>query len=246
MYTSELLKKQSGITHGISGVGDGNISFRLGPHDAVLACRTKFLGALGIPLDRSVSQHGMGDRILVAGSEHLGRGMRDSETSVEANAFITNQPNIGFFLPIADYLPITIFDPVQKVIALVHASRPATNLQIAAKVIAKLKSEFNCKPAGLLVAFGPTIQAKSYIFNNHIYDLVTKDWQPFLKILEPGRIAVDVPAYNRAQLIQAGVPAANIEDPGIDTTSSPNYFSHVRSTKTGEPEGRFAAAVMLR
>lgn len=166
--------------------------------------------------------------------------------SIEANAFITNQKGVGLFLCVADCLPAIIYDPTKRVVALLHAARESTKRHLATTVVDRLKSEFNCEPQNLLVAFGPAVRAKSYVFDQGIYKLVGKDWEPYLHEVSPSQIQVDYVSYNRDQLLAAGVPADHIHDPGIDTGSDPNYFSHVQSLKTGRPEARIAAAVVLR
>ncbi|HUD11255.1 MAG TPA: laccase domain-containing protein, partial [Candidatus Saccharimonadia bacterium] len=132
------------------------------------------------------------------------------------------------------------------VVALVHAARESTNGQITAKVVHRLAEEFGSKPSDLLVAFGPAIRAESYVYDERIYKLVTAEWKPHLKPIGPGQIMVDNIGYNRAQLIASGVLDKHISDPGLDTGQNSEYYSHVRASKAGQPEGRLAAVVALR
>jgi len=246
MYVSPILKDQAGLVHGYSDVGDGNMDLRFGHHETVLESRRAFLGKLGLSLEDCAQQRGMEDKIHVVTHSDLGAGMTTLGTSIEANAFITNQKGVGLFLCIADCLPVIIYDPAKRVVALLHAARESTKRHLATKVVEHLTTEFECEPRDLLVAFGPAVRAESYVFDEGIYKLVGKDWEPYLHEVSPGKIQVDYVAYNYDQLLAAGVPADHIHDPGIDTGSDPNYFSHVQSVKTGRPEARIAAAVALR
>jgi copper oxidase (laccase) domain-containing protein len=171
--------------------------------------------------------------------------MTDVKSRIHANAFITNQPGIGLFLCVADCLPIIIFDPVERVIALLHASRESTNRKLSEKVVERLRTEFGSNPRELLVAFGPAVRDKSYVFDDGIHKLVGPEWAPYLYESGPNNIEVNYVAYNRDQLLQSGVKPEYILDPGIDTGSDPGYFSHVQSVKTGRPEARIAAVVCL-
>jgi YfiH family protein len=246
MYSSRLLADQPALIHGFSDAKNGNMEYRFGAHDSVQGNRRRFLRNIGLSLDGCVQQQGLTDTIRIVTRQDLGLGMRDLEGSLHANALITNQTDVGLFLCIADCLPIIIYDLQKQVVALLHAARESTNLKLSAKVIARMKSEFGCDARNLLVAFGPAIRAESYVFDEGIDKLVGEDWNPYLTAIGANQIAVDNVAYNRDQLLAAGVNAAHISDPGIDTYSDLDYYSHVRSSKTGQPEARLAAVVALR
>ncbi|QQR52763.1 polyphenol oxidase family protein [bacterium] len=151
------------------------------------------------------------------------------------------------FLCIADCLPIIMYDPTNHVIALLHAARNSTNLNLASHVVKQLSDQFGTQPRDIWVAFGPTIRPESYLFPAEIINsLVSSEWQPYLSLQPDGRIAVDVAAFNKDQLIESGVPVSQIEDQGLNTRTDPHYFSHVRSQQDHLPEGRFAAVVALK
>jgi copper oxidase (laccase) domain-containing protein len=246
MYSSPLFADQPGVIHGFSDAQDGNMDFRFGAHDAVLENRRRFLHGVGLSLDECVQQQWLEDAVRVVSRQDLGHGMRDLDSRIHANAFITNQAGVGLFLCIADCLPIIIYDPRKHVVALLHAARESTNRKLSANVVDRMESEFGSDASTLLVAFGPAVRAESYIFDEGIYALVGEEWGTYLKEIGPGQIAVDYVAYNRDQLLEAGVQSKHILDPGIDTGKDPHYFSHVRSSKTGQPEARLAAVVALR
>jgi len=247
MYTSSLLKSQAGITHGFSEIKEGNMAYRFGSHNKVDANRTAFLARLGLTPEQCAAQVGLVDGIHVITDSDLGRGMFDRESSIQTNALITNKPGAGLFLTIADCIPIILYDPVKHAIALIHAARQSTNLLLPAKVVERLKAEFGSDPAGILACLGPAVQARSYVYDQNIYKLVTPAWKPFLHERNPNHMEVDNVGYAKAQLIKAGIPEHNLDDSGIDTgRPDANFFSHVRSVHTGAPEGRLAAVVALR
>jgi copper oxidase (laccase) domain-containing protein len=221
------------------------MDFRFGAHEQVAANRKRALSVLGLSPGECVQQQGLDDGITAVGKSDRGKGMGDLESRVRTNALITSEAGVGLFLCVADCLPIILFDPMRRVIALIHAARNSTNLRITAQVVRRLEAEFGCAPRDLIVGFGPAIQARSYTFDDGIYKLVDKRWGPYLKRLPSGRIAVDNVGYNRAQLEEAGVPPASIDDCSIDTAVGKAYFSHVRSRLSSSAEQRFAAVVAL-
>jgi copper oxidase (laccase) domain-containing protein len=246
VYLSPIFKDQPGLVHAYSDASDGNMDLRFGDPAVTLESRRKFLGAVGLTLEDCVQQQGLEDTIYVVQRSDLGAGMSDIQSRIPANAFITNQKGIGLFLCIADCLPIIMFDPVKRVVALLHAARESTNRKLAEQVVHRLEQDFGCRPADVLVAFGPAVRAKSYVFDQGINKLVGPAWKPYLHEASPDKIEVDYVAYNYDQLVGAGVVAGNIFDPRIDTGSDPHYFSHVQSVKIGLPEARIAAVACLK
>jgi copper oxidase (laccase) domain-containing protein len=89
------------------------------------------------------------------------------------------------------------------------------------------------------VWIGPAVQKESYVFD--YFD--QPGWKHHKHQLANGRYQIDMVGYNIEQLARAGIAPTNIESSDTNTCSSANYFSHCRSTRTGEPEGRFATVV---
>jgi copper oxidase (laccase) domain-containing protein len=72
------------------------------------------------------------------------------------------------------------------------------------------------------------------------------EWQPYIEDLASGETTIDLIAFNRDQLIELGVQEENISIDPVDTVTSDDYFSHYRSVRTGELEGRFATVLALK
>jgi len=230
-----------------SQIADGNMMWRLGEPAEVSTARTTFLGKLGLaPADcaRLAVTKGTADRIKVVGRELAGVGMDAGEPPQYCDAFITDQPGLALWLLIADCVPVMFFDPATPRIALAHCGRVSTDLRLAAQVVASLR-DLGSYPQDLQVVLGPAIKAESYIYDDNIYQKSGPEWKPYLTQLGPNRVAIDLFAYNRQQLLDAGVPEKNIHMSPVNTAADPAWFSHVRSVNTGEPEGRFAAVIAL-
>ncbi len=68
----------------------------------------------------------------------------DCKACPEADAFITNEPGLPIAIRTADCVPVFIYDPVKRVIALAHAGWKGTHKHIAAKTVKTLCMVYHC------------------------------------------------------------------------------------------------------
>lgn len=164
-------------------------------------------------------------------------------TIVVTEALLTDKKNIPLFLLTADCFPVVFHDPKKEVLALAHLGWRPIGKHLIKKVVARMQGDFNSNPEDIEVHIGPGIHKESYIF-----DVSTQkddpNWIPFLTDLPDGRVQVDLVSYMDQQLRESGVTL--IYPSAINTATSDKYFSHYRSVRTGEPEGRFATVCELR
>ncbi|MDO8513769.1 MAG: polyphenol oxidase family protein [bacterium] len=231
----------------ISEINDGNMSYVWGNHQEVLENRTKFLEKSGFDTNNcAVMSVTHGTDILIADQSYRGKGMFDHSTALKVDALMTQDPKIVLCLLIADCLPIVFYDPKKNILALAHMGWKSTNEKLAMKLITLMKQKFGSNPKDIVVSIGPGIHKKSSIFPSPVLQEKTLNWQPYLKNLPNNQTSVDNLGYNYQQLLDSGIIAKNIEINPIDTAQSPDYFSHYRSVRTGESEGRFMVAVRLK
>ena len=171
-----------------------------------------------------------GDDVLTAASA-CAKGCPD------ADAFITDQKNVPIAIRTADCVPVFIYDPVKRVIALAHAGWKGTHQRIAAKTVREMQDKFGSRCYDLKVALGPCIRPCCYEVGPEF-----KAYFPGNTVQRNGKFSVDVAAANRGQLTEAGVLEANIFDGGECTSCGPNYFSFRRD---GEKAGRMISLMML-
>lgn len=228
-----------GVLLATSTKADGNMHFSYGEREAVVHNREAFLLRQGLTLGSCVvMQVEHGETITVVDSAH-------KNTEVFAEALITQEKSLALLLPTADCLPISLYDPKKKVVALAHLGWRPTSHRLVEKVIERLVNEFGSRPQNLLVHVGPSIHKESYVFK----ELEQKKlplWAPYLHELQNGETQVDVVGYNVEQMLGKGVQEENITVEPIDTATTLEYFSHYRSVRTNEPEGRFATVLMMR
>ena len=117
----------------------------------------------------------------------------------------------GQFLGIyvADCGAVFIVDPVQRACCVVHSGKKGSELGIAAEAISLMKENYGSDPADLIVQVAPCIRPPAY--------------------------EIDFAAQIVDACVAAGVPAGQIHDCGICTTSDPDrYYSYrMEKGKTG-------------
>jgi len=135
-------------------------------------------------------------------------------SSVESDAIITDQPGVMIGICVADCVPILLFDPLNRVVAAVHAGWQGTAAGLAAKTVAGMKSLFNSDPKGLLAAIGPSIGKCCYEVDAPVRQAFLQNgrgWDSFAQEQGDGKWRLDMAAANRDLLLSAGVSASAIQ-----------------------------------
>ncbi len=150
---------------------------------------------------------------------------------LEYDALVTNSPNIFLAILTADCLPVFVVDQKKKVIAAIHAGRNGTALHITAKVLKKMKEEFDCSSGDLLIALGPAIGICCYQIDESAF---RPEWKPFSTSRERGKWMVDLARINIAQMKREGVEEEQISWINLCTRcSSDLFFSYRKEERTG-------------
>ena len=196
-----------------SKVKDENMSFFVGEKGA-LKNRGKFIKKTGLDFDKLIVlylQHK--EKVYLATNKDLGKGGTEKRTAIKADALITNKKNVNLFLLTADCLPIAVYDPKNKVIGLIHASRHNIR-KIINNTIKKMEKDFGTNPKDLVVNIGPSIG--------------------------PCHYEIDLWKIAGEELEKFGVSENQIENPRICTFESAEYFSHRESKAKNISDNRFA------
>ncbi|MEI7498168.1 MAG: polyphenol oxidase family protein [Candidatus Falkowbacteria bacterium] len=235
VYQLDNLSKQSGISHGFSTNMLGNMSPKYG--DDYAANMDKFWQAMGLDKNRVVKAD-------LKNSDKIVDVINLENNIFECDALITGEKNIAIYFVIGDCIPILFYAPDKQVVAIAHCGWRGTDLHLAEKTAKQLRDEYSCDLSKLVIGFGPSIQKSSYVFDVPIEQ--GEDWQPYLQALPNGFTSIDVIGYNLAQLESLGIAREQIEVSTFDTATSPLFYSHYRALRSGEIEGRFVAAIILK
>lgn len=167
------------------------------------------------------------------------------EQPVKADAIFTQNPQVTLLMRFADCVPILIYDPVRKVVGIIHAGWQGTVNQIAKKSIETIAEQYQCNPGDLQAVIGPSIGPDHYEVGEDVHNRALVEFETTNGILERsnnGRWVFDLPKANEVLLRRAGVHT--IHQSGICTACDvENWYSHrAEKGKTG----RFAALIGLQ
>lgn len=132
----------------------------------------------------------------------------DHFLSIEGDAIITNQPGVMIGVCVADCVPILLCDPVNKVIAAVHAGWQGTAAKLVSKTIGGMKSEFGSKPREIRAAIGPSIGKCCYEVDAPVQQAFSQSglpWDTIASANENGKWQLDLALANRELLRSAGL-----------------------------------------
>lgn len=143
----------------------------------------------------------------------------------QTDGLVTEKSGITLLSTNADCNLLLCYDPVQKVIANVHAGWRGTFGKIAQNAIQKMKQTFGCDPSNILVCFCPSIRRCCFGVEEDVASLCREIFAAtgrLEEILTKGEVKmgkqkyyVDTILINRILLEQEGVLPENIEDCGI-------------------------------
>ena len=141
--------------------------------------------------------------------------IKNSESKIPVtDGLVTDDPEIGFLLPLADCLGIVVYDEIHHALGLLHAGRHNIEQNGPAKFIEYFCSSFKSDPKNLRVYFSPCAQEYEItkLNNQKMPDAATK------------------------QLSSVGIDPCIILRSEIDTVTNPDY----PSCSAGDKNKRFA------
>jgi len=184
------------------------------------------------------------------------------------DASTTNRRGLLLAVQTADCVPILLADTKNRAGAAVHAGWRGTLQRIVTKAIGKMQMQFGTRPIDLLAAIGPSIGGCCYEVGTEVASEFrsqfsnASDWfdelrtgdEPnplqWLNMKPPGHqpppknVLLDLRKANRAQLLEAGVPARNIFVSDLCTACRRDLlFSYRKECGT---TGRLMAVIGIR
>jgi YfiH family protein len=168
---------------------------------------------------------------------------------LKADAILTDQSGITLFMRFADCVPIFLFDPIHRVIGLVHAGWSGTVQFIVARAVETMQARYGSRPQDVLAGIGPSIGAHHYPVGPEVVQSVRQafglDASELLHCPDGGdpesEVQFDLWNANSLVLQRAGVQ--RIEVSGICTACDlDDWYSH-RGEKGRT--GRFGALIAL-
>lgn len=148
-------------------------------------------------------------------------------SSIDADAIVTNLPNIAIMVKHADCQPCIMFDPVRRVIASVHAGWRGSVAGIYKKVVSQMRTLYGCLSQDIIACVGPSLGPEHAEF---------LDWKtmlpPFFHQFRTGKDHMNFWEATRIQLLEEGI--TQVEIASICSYASPlDFFSYRRDKITG-------------
>jgi polyphenol oxidase len=168
------------------------------------------------------------ERLAVVKQEHTDRLVVISPSSDEevpvADGMLTREQATGLMISHADCQAAIFVDPVQKVIANVHAGWRGMVQNIYGKTVQALQDVWGCRPDHLLVCISPSLGPDIAEFQNFEREFPPSFW-PYQ--IRPTYF--DLWAIAKWQLIESGVLEEHIQIAEICTYShAEDFFSYRR------------------
>lgn len=244
LHVSPLLSKQAGLVHAFTTrLGGDSLApmewFNLGRHiddqaarEDAIANRKRLCQALQLDYDKIVVPGQVHSNIVVS--------CRQNDFG-KVDSIATTDPGTPILLHFADCVPIIIFDPQVRALAVVHAGWKGTAGCIAKNAVRFLADEYGCRPENLVAAVGPAIGSCCYPVSEEtaqaLAATVSSDCGLIIRRSQPHP---DLKAINAVQLQESGVGAVDVTD--LCTACQPElFYSHRQSGgKTGR-QGAIAA-----
>lgn len=167
----------------------------------------------------------------------------------EADALVSNSPEIAVAVRAADCAPILMADDATGAVAAVHAGWRGTVARVAAAALQALTREFGTQPSNLVVAIGPSIGPCCYEVGPELVDAFAAAGHErylidrWFRAPRDGTLRLDVAGANRDQLVLAGVPEERIHLSALCTAMHLDVLTSYRAEK--EKAGRIAGAIKV-
>ena len=156
----------------------------------------------------------------------------------DGDGLVTDIPSLWVTIRTADCLPILIADPVNQVVAAVHAGWRGTVSQIVRIAVECMDREYGSRPDDLIAAIGPGISRCCFEVGEEVAAHFSTTE------IVPGKTnpKVDLKAANRRQLIEAGLNSFRISIAEECTMCTPGFHSYRRD----RTEGRLVSGIRRR
>ena len=176
------------------------------------------------------------DKPVTRGWESIANAIEDCD------ALITNVPHVVLTILTADCVPILLYDPIQKVVAAVHAGWKGSKAQIVKKTVEKMILTFGSHASNIKAGIAPSIGVCCYEVGKevaeHFFDM------PHAYKQKKEKYMLDLPYINKQHLLSIGFKEENIEMSYICTACNvEHYFSY---RKEQGCSGRFMSMIGLK
>ena len=215
MYSKRLREK--GLLHFIGG---SDYHFRqTASEERILADYQRLFKEAGInEPDEIYSGHQTHSSNVAWVDNTMGEPFIIGEQFPNTDGLFTMKENVALIIKFADCTPIVLYDPIEKVQALVHSGWRGTVFEISKNALQKMIEEGGSKIENILAYIGPSIDQDHYEVGPEVYEAfsMNPDRERFFKP-HGNKFLLDMTLANYHLLLQSGIKEENIE---IEQTST--------------------------
>ena len=246
IFNSKLLAPYNNLIHafttrldGVSTYGN-NLAYHVNDNSKQVDQNHNRLATyLQYPLKHLVHMNQIhGDKIISINRNH------DFKETPTCDALITQEKQTPLMVMVADCIPILLYDPIQKVIAVVHAGRAGVFTNILSKTIKKMKNEYECETKDIIVALGPSIHQCCYEVGSEVKHEAEEIGLEYAIKTDNDHYYLDLISIVQQELSELRIKKNNIETSEYCTTCNTDTFYSYRAEKNSC--GRFAGVIMLK
>ncbi len=147
------------------------------------------------------------------------------------DALVTNQPGLMVTVRTADCVPVLLHDPVQRVVAAIHAGWRGAVAGIVPKTVALLASRFGARVEDVRMAIGPSAGPCCYEVDEPVLTRlrdVFPEWHSVVSPVDAQKAHLDLRAFVRRQALREGLEAERIATVDACTICQPEVFFSYR------------------
>ncbi|WHZ23227.1 MAG: multicopper polyphenol oxidase [Nitrospira sp.] len=163
------------------------------------------------------------------------------------DALVTNQPGVMVTVRTADCVPVLLHDPIQRVVAAVHAGWRGAVAGIVPKTVALLVDRFGAAVGRLRMAIGPSAGSCCYEVDEPVLMRLREVFPEWRTVVEPvgaHKAHFDLRAFVRRQALAEGLQSARIATVNACTICHPDLFFSYR--REGVVKSTMISGIALR
>ena len=231
----------------LSGLNMGHVP---GADSAVVeARRARMLADMGLaqaPIVHAEQVHG--NQPAIAQTADLGSLPRRNGYPYYpgADALVTSEPGLVLMLFYADCVPVWLWCPRSRTIAVAHCGWRGTVADMAGATVEAMVQHFGAEPTSMHACIGPSICGACYEVGEEVVEQVrqTGHAERVVRNKPDGKFLLNLQELNRLMLTAAGVAPEHIEVTAPCTRCGPVPMYSWR--RDGQGTGRMVALMALR
>ncbi|MBO7317518.1 MAG: laccase domain-containing protein, partial [Bacteroidales bacterium] len=160
-------------TRNASARGDFNLGLYCGDDtERVEANLHQLCSALDIQRNQLFYPHQVhGCEVCVIDSDFIALPRNDQLNALDGvDAIITNLPEVAIAVTTADCVPVVLYDPVHRAIAVIHAGWRGTAQEIVRHAIKAMNCQYGTQASEIYAGIGPCIGIEAYEVGDEVVD----------------------------------------------------------------------------